>query len=210
MKKVIVFLLTVFLAAGLSGCNLKGNILDISETVDDVEQDQVNKFTKNGSLGWTEGKFKLNGEEINLKGNALTVQGLLDLGFEIEGQEIYKIIGAPSIQKFKKNGILLEAAVISYEKCEFSDLKVFLISSKDGMNPEMELDGIGLGSTMEEVLDKFGEPFHKSEQEDSISFSYLAEVNADEMFQYHVELIFENKMVTSMAYTVGDNNIITF
>ena len=78
------------------------------------------------------------------------------------------------------------------------------------MNPEMELDGIGLGSTMEEVLDKFGEPFHKSEQDDSICFSYLAEVNANEMFQYHVDLIFENKMVTSMAYTVGDNNIITF
>ena len=51
----------------------------------------------------------------------MTVQGLLDLGFEIEGQAIYKIIGAPSIQKFKKNGILLEAAVISYEKCEFSE-----------------------------------------------------------------------------------------
>ena len=69
MKKVIAFLLTVFLAAGLSGCTLKGNILDISETVDDVEQAQVNKFTQNGSLGWTQGKFKLNGEEINLKGN---------------------------------------------------------------------------------------------------------------------------------------------
>ena len=162
------------------------------------------------AFGWAQGKFCIGGEEIDLKGSALTVQGLLDLGFQTDAQDGYDIIGAPKILVFTRDDVTLEAAVISYQPCEFSEVKVFQIDSKGEMNPEFEVDGLKLGSTQKEVQERLGQPFRKSQQGENAVWSYLAEVDSSEQFQYRLDVSFQGQIVTALSYTVGENHLIQF